>query len=83
MSNEIFGYVVSKSNKGALKMFNIDELKKSARNGNSDSQCLLGNMYLNGIGVKPNFKRGVRLLMKSSEQGHTYASYILDKMYLM
>jgi len=42
---------------------------------NADAQCLLGDMYLEGMGVTENYAEAIRLWKLAAEQGDEEAQY--------
>ncbi|AYV81695.1 MAG: hypothetical protein Harvfovirus53_5 [Harvfovirus sp.] len=54
----------------------------SATKGNSYAECLLGEMYLFGIGTPIDTKHALNLLEKSVSQNNFYAQYYLALQYL-
>ncbi len=68
------------NNIGTLIRFN--DLKKSAEEGNSNSQCFLGKMYLNGRGVQQDYKEALKWFKKSAEQGNREGQSALGSLFL-
>jgi hypothetical protein len=56
-------------------------VKKSADHNDSDAQCDLGIMYLEGKGVEKNEKKAVDYFQKAAEQGHADAQLNLAVSY--
>ena len=57
------------------------ELFIEAKDGNSESQCLLGQMYFEGLGVRQDYKQAGAWMTKAAEQGHAEAQYYLGLLY--
>jgi len=55
------------------------ELLKDAKHGDSEAQCLLGQMYFEGLGVKQDYKKATLWLQKAAQQGNEEAKTILEK----
>ena len=61
--------------------------ERAAKNGDSEAMCKIGNMYLNGRGVKQNCKKALYWLEKATAQGEADAAcsigyyYNLQKQY--
>lgn len=61
--------------------------ERAAENGDSEAMCKIGNMYLNGRGVKQNCKKALYWLEKATAQGEADAAcsigyyYNLQKQY--
>jgi TPR repeat protein len=55
--------------------------KKSAEQGHSDAQFILGLMYDNGEGVSKDLKQAVAWYRKAAEQGHPNAQFNLGIYY--
>ncbi len=53
----------------------------AAELGYSETQCELGKMYRDGVGVLQNDEEAARWLLKAAEQGHRGVSYHLAEMY--
>ena len=68
------------NNIGTLIRFN--DLKKSAEDGNSNSQCFLGKMYLNGRGVEQDYQEALKWFKKSAEQGNREGQSALGSLFL-
>jgi len=51
--------------------------------GDSPSQYVLGEKYLNGDSVKSNFREAAKWFRKSANQGHALAQYNLGCLYLI
>ncbi len=62
--------------KGAYDSFFI-----SAKSGDIDSQTILGEMYLDGIGIEPNHQKAFFWLSKAANSGDIEAQYLLGFMY--
>ena len=60
----------------------VKYLKKSAEQGNSDAQFLLGFCYYQGHGVNKDYFAAVSWFQKSAEQGHAGAQALLGTCYL-
>jgi len=54
---------------------------KSAKNGNSESQYLIGFCYLYKIGINFNFNEALRWITHSAEGGYNKAQYLLGEIY--
>lgn len=59
----------------------VEWYRKSARQGNSTSQWLLGLCYEQGKGVIQNYKEAVECYRKSAEQDNASAQYHLGLCY--
>ena len=59
----------------------FEEWKPLAEHGDIDSQCNLGCMYANGLGVPQDDKEAVRLYRLAVEQGHATAQSNLGASY--
>lgn len=57
-------------------------LEESAKQDNTDAQCLLGKVLLRGEVTDQDADRAVELLKKAIENGSAYAAYLLGKEYL-
>lgn len=55
--------------------------EKAANNGDTDAMCKIGNMYLNGRGVKQNCKKAINWLQKAATQGDDNAAFSLGYYY--
>src|SRR3984893_10125221 len=55
----------------------IELLSTAGNTGNADAQYLLALMYLNGVGILPDRKRGRALLQTAAEHGQAAAAYVL------
>ena len=55
------------------------ELLKDAKHGDPEAQCLLGQMYYEGLGVKQDYKQATLWLQKAVKQGNEEAQAILAK----
>lgn len=55
--------------------------KIAAREGISEAQNNLGNLYLNGNYIKPNLEEAVKLFEKAAENGDKVAQYNLARCY--
>ncbi len=53
----------------------------AAEQGYAETQCELGGMYREGIGVPKNDEEAARWLLKAAEQGHPGVAYYLGEMY--
>ena len=53
-------------------------IKLSAEQKNADAQCLLGDMYLEGMGVTEDYAEAIKWWKLAAEQGHERAKYNLD-----
>ncbi len=53
----------------------------SAKSGDMDSQMILGEMYLDGIGVEANHQKAFFWLSKAANSGDIEAQYLLGFMY--
>lgn len=61
--------------------FEESEVYQQALNGNTDSQNIVGNTYLYGIGVPHDFHRAIYWLEKAANQKHAGASYTIGALY--
>ena len=59
----------------------VELLTLSSQNNYSDSQYLLGGLYLNGEGVDQNASKGVRYISFSALNGNGDAQYLLGLIY--
>ena len=57
------------------------EFSKLAKQGDVDAQTILGEMYLDGIGVKQDTKKAYDWLSKAAKSGDKEAQYLLGFMY--
>jgi len=69
-------YFVSKDYTKAAELY-----RKSAEQGNIDAQFPLGNMYINGEGVKQDDAEAAKWLYKPAENGDCHAQYGLGLIY--
>jgi hypothetical protein len=60
----------------------INNLEIAANNGSANAQLMLGNCYLNGNGVLPDYQKAVAWLEKACEQNNATAQYLLGSLYL-
>jgi len=58
-----------------------DAFFRSAKSGDVDSQMILGEMYLDGIGVKIDHEKAFFWLAKAAGNGDVEAQYLLGFMY--
>lgn len=56
----------------------VRSIRKAAEMGFASSQCTLGLMYLDGIGVKADREKAIQWLEKSAEQGFVKAKFELE-----
>ena len=61
----------------------IADLRKKAAVGDAEAQTTLGIRYVNGKGVRRNYKEAVKWNRKAAEQGHAKAQNNLGLMYRM
>ncbi len=59
----------------------VDHLKPLAATGSPRAQCLLGELYVKGEGVRKNIGEGIRYLESSAETGTIRAQYLLSRIY--
>lgn len=59
----------------------MEILKPLALAGNSEAQCLVGNMYHLGLGVDVDISEAIAWYTKSSDQGYGVASNNLGAIY--
>lgn len=59
------------------KVFRL--MKHAAESGLAASQSTLGILYMNGVGVAPDYKKGMEWLQKAADQGHERAASDLKK----
>ena len=64
-------------NKGALSQFTA-----LAEKNNPDAEYWLGHIYVEGIGVKKDVAKGVKLMTKSADQGLVLAMRDLGQIYM-
>ena len=57
------------------------ELLIEAKQGNAESQCLLGQMYYEGVGVKQDYKQSALWFTKAAKYKHAEAQYFLGLQY--
>lgn len=57
--------------------------EKAVKNGNSRALCELAFLYINGIGVKQNYKKAKELLLKANEKGYKKALLPLGTIYYL
>jgi TPR repeat protein len=60
----------------------VEYFLKSANNGNSESQYILGYFYTGGIGVKQDLKQSLKWYEKAAKNNHTNAQINLGFMYI-
>ena len=53
------------------------ELLIEAKQGNAESQCLLGQMYYEGVGVKQDYEQSALWFTKAAKHKHAEAQYFL------
>lgn len=58
-------------------------IRDAADLGSPEAQCLLGEAYMSGEGVKKDIKQGILWLQKSATQGHAGAQNYLGVLYLV
>ncbi len=69
---------------GALQGVGADEYQsffRLAKSGDVDSQAMLGEMYLDGIGVRIDHDKAFFWLSKAAHSGDPQAQYLLGMMY--
>jgi TPR repeat protein len=59
----------------------LKELRKSAAQGKAASEASLGDMYLNGFGVDPDYAQALNWYRLSAAQGYAYGESLLGDMY--
>ena len=59
----------------------LDDLIRSAEQGDADAQLSLGGMYDNGEGVPQDYVQAVKWYRLAAEQGNAMAQGILGNMY--
>ena len=57
-------------------------LSSEAKEGNSESQYLLGTLYFDGLGVKSSPKDAVIWLKRAVDKHHAVAAHMLGKIYM-
>ena len=57
------------------------EFSRLAKAGDVDAQTMLGEMYLDGIGVKQDSKKAYEWISKAANSGDKEAQYLLGFMY--
>ncbi|MCL2389947.1 MAG: hypothetical protein FWD54_03535 [Endomicrobia bacterium] len=60
------------------KITEYEQIKKSAEEGNAESQFKLAEMYYRGQDVKQDYAEAVKLYQKAADQGHKEAKKIVD-----
>ncbi len=60
----------------------IEHYTKSADKGVSLAQCRLGQLYLQGIGIEPDYHKAFEWFSKAAEQKNSDALYELGQLYL-
>lgn len=70
-----------KKSKEMLDDYAIELLQKNAEGGNVKTQCLLGTMYVDGNGVRKDYKKGMEWLLKAAQQNDALAQFTLGLMY--
>ena len=60
----------------------VEYFLKSANNGNSESQYILGYFYTGGIGVKQDLKQSLKWYEKAAKNNHINAQINLGFMYI-
>lgn len=58
------------------------DLKPLAEQGNTEAQCILGNLYHLGLGVNQNSLEAVKWYRQSAQQGDPIAANNLGTIYL-
>ncbi len=59
----------------------FSEFQKLANSGDVDAATMLGEMYLDGIGVEQNNKKAYYWIQKAANEGDKEAEYLLGFMY--
>ena len=59
----------------------LAHLRVRAEVGDAEAQCVLGGLYVTGVGVPPDAAEAVAWYRRAAEQGHTRAQYNLGGMY--
>ncbi len=60
----------------------MEILQPLAKTGDPDAQYYVGTLYVDGLGVKPDVKKGLALLEKAVQNKNRQAAIFLGKMYL-
>ena len=59
-----------------VKLINLEEeLAKAEKGDDVESQFLVGDMHLQGLGFEQNIKKGLDLVMKAAHKGHLGAKF--------
>jgi len=53
----------------------------AANAGSHNAQCVLGNLYLNGIGTEKNHSKALEWYLKAANHGNYIAQYRLGDLY--
>lgn len=61
---------------------NFEETLLLAKNGDPAAQCLIGQMYVRGLGVTKNYEEGFKYLNLAADKGNVIAMLIIALMYL-
>lgn len=73
--------IVKKTFSDNNSLYNLDEIKLQAKQGNADAQYNLGVIYEQGIGISVDSKKAINWYQKAAEQGRFEAQYNLGLMY--
>jgi TPR repeat protein len=58
-------------------------LKPLAEQGNSEAQCIIGNLYHLGLGIEKDIKQAIKWYSKSAQQAYPIAINNLNTIYIM
>jgi hypothetical protein len=59
----------------------IEAIKSSAEQGDTEAQFNMGNLYYSGRGVPQSYGDAVTWYIKAAEKGHSYAQFNLGLIY--
>ena len=83
------GFAYAETYDEAMQLMETGELNQAikmlqplAEQGNTQAQVRLGNMYMNGLGTKPNTVEGLKWLRMAVEKGNAEAETILGNLYM-
>ncbi len=80
MAQASYGNALEMLDKGKSEVAS-ETFMQLAKSGDVDAQTMLGEMYLDGIGVKVDHQKAFFWLAKAANQGDSEASYLLGFMY--
>ena len=53
---------------------------EAAAKGHTDAQFVLGSMYINGMGIQKNIKKGRKLIISVAREGNAIAQYLFGQL---